>query len=48
MLKQVRPGLFVREGVVEILEGLVPGESLVVTGTAAISDGSMLIVKELP
>jgi multidrug efflux system membrane fusion protein len=46
--KTVKPGLFVREGVVEILEGLVPGESLVVTGTTAISDGSMLIVKELP
>jgi len=37
--RSVRPGLFVREGVVEILEGLAPGETLVVTGTAAIGDG---------
>ncbi|MBI3858307.1 MAG: efflux RND transporter periplasmic adaptor subunit [Planctomycetes bacterium] len=46
--RAVRPGLFVREGVVEILEGLTAGEVLVVTGTAAISDGTELIVKEAP
>lgn len=46
--RQVRPGLFVREGVVEILEGLVPGESLVVTGTAALSDGFEVHVKPDP
>jgi multidrug efflux system membrane fusion protein len=46
--RSVRPGLFVREGVVEVLEGLVVGETLVVTGTAAIFDGASLIVKELP
>ena len=46
--RSVRPGLFVREGVVEVLEGLTAGETLVVTGTAAIFDGASLIVKELP
>lgn len=46
--KQVRPGLFVREGVVEILEGLAPGESLVVTGTSALSDGAEVLVKPAP
>ena len=46
--RTVRPGLFVREGAVEILEGLSPGDMLVVTGTAAISDGSDLLVKEAP
>jgi multidrug efflux system membrane fusion protein len=44
----VRPGLFVREGVVEILDGLSPGDTLVVTGTTAISDGTELIVREAP
>jgi len=43
--RKVRPGLFVREGVVEILEGLTPGEALVVTGTTAISEGSEVLVK---
>lgn len=47
-VKQVRPGLFVREGAVEILEGLAPGESLVVTGTAALSDGVEVLVKQAP
>jgi multidrug efflux system membrane fusion protein len=46
--RTVRPGLFVREGVVEILEGLSPGETLVVTGTAAIANGTELIVREAP
>jgi multidrug efflux system membrane fusion protein len=46
--RQVRPGLFVREGVVEILEGLTAGESLVVTGTTAISEGSEVLVKQDP
>lgn len=46
--RAVRPGLFVREGVVEILDGLSPGDTLVVTGTAAISDGTELIVREAP
>jgi multidrug efflux system membrane fusion protein len=47
-LRRVRPGLFVREGVVEILEGLSPGETLVVTGTAALADGTEVIVKGAP
>jgi multidrug efflux system membrane fusion protein len=47
-MRRVRPGLFVREGVVEILEGLSPGESLVVTGATAIADGTELIVKPPP
>src|SRR6185295_14490013 len=46
--RSVRPGLFVREGVVEILDGLSAGDTLVVTGTAAISDGTELIVREAP
>ncbi len=46
--RAVRPGLFVREGVMEILEGLTPGDLLVVTGTAAISEGADLLVKEAP
>lgn len=44
----VRPGLFVREGAVEILEGLSPGESLVVTGTSAIADGSEVLARPDP
>ena len=44
----VRPGLFVREGVVEILEGLTSGESLVVTGASAIADGSEVLVRQDP
>lgn len=48
VLRQVRPGLFVREGVVEILEGLSPGELLVVTGTAALTDGAEVLVKPAP
>ncbi len=46
VLKPVRPGLFVREGVVEILEGLKPGESLVVIGTAALTDGVEVFMKQ--
>ncbi len=37
--RSVRTGLFVREGVLEILEGLVPGDALVVTGAAALREG---------
>lgn len=48
VLRTVRPGLFVREGVVEILEGLSPGETLVVTGTAALADGTEVLVKPAP
>jgi RND family efflux transporter MFP subunit len=48
VIRQVRPGLFVREGVVEILEGLTPGEMLVVTGTAALLDGVEVVVKPVP
>jgi multidrug efflux system membrane fusion protein len=44
-MRRVRPGLFVREGVVEILEGLSPGETLVVTGAAAIADGTEVVVR---
>jgi multidrug efflux system membrane fusion protein len=46
--RAVRPGLFVREGVVEILDGLSPGETLVVTGAAAITDGTEVVVREAP
>lgn len=46
VLRPVRPGLFVREGVLEILEGLRPGDQLVVTGTAALSDGVEVFMKE--
>jgi multidrug efflux system membrane fusion protein len=46
--RQVRPGLFVREGAVEILEGLVPGESLVVTGASALADGSEVLPRRDP
>jgi multidrug efflux system membrane fusion protein len=48
VLRQVRPGLFVREGVVEILEGLTPGEMLVVTGTASLSDGAEVLARPVP
>jgi multidrug efflux system membrane fusion protein len=44
----VRPGLFVREGAVEILEGLAPGETLVVTGTSALSEGSEVLARPDP
>jgi multidrug efflux system membrane fusion protein len=44
--RQVRPGLFVREGVVEILSGLNPGEILIVTGTGAVEDGRDVTVRE--
>jgi multidrug efflux system membrane fusion protein len=47
-MRRVRPGLFVREGVVEILEGLTPGESLVVTGATAIADGTEVVVRPAP
>jgi multidrug efflux system membrane fusion protein len=42
--RRVVPGLFVREGVVEIVSGLAPGEPLVVTGAAALRDGAELQV----
>ena len=48
VLKQVRPGLFVREGAVEILEGLIPGDSLITTGSTAVSDGVEVLVKPQP
>jgi len=44
-MRRVRPGLFVREGVMEVLEGLAPGDSLIVTGATAIADGTEVIVK---
>jgi len=44
-MRKVLPGLFVREGAVEILEGLAPGDLLVVTGAGALREGVDLIVK---
>ncbi len=44
--RSVRAGLFVREGVVEILEGLVPGDRLVVSGAAALRDGVDVVEKK--
>jgi len=43
--RSVRAGLFVREGAVEIVDGLVPGDVLVVTGAAALRDGVDVSVK---
>jgi multidrug efflux system membrane fusion protein len=43
-VRMVTPGLFVREGAVEILSGLNEGDSLVVTGAAALKDGSEVMV----
>jgi membrane fusion protein, multidrug efflux system len=43
--RSVRAGLFVREGAVEILEGLAPGDQLVVTGAAALRDGVDVSIK---
>ena len=37
--RSIRAGLFVREGALEILEGLSAGDTLVVSGTAALRDG---------
>ena len=45
-MRKVLPGLFVREGAVEILEGLVPGDLLVVTGAGSLREGVDLILKE--
>jgi len=44
-MRKVLPGLYVREGVVEILEGLAPGDLLVVTGAGSLREGVDLIVK---
>jgi multidrug efflux system membrane fusion protein len=44
--RSVRVGLFVREGIVEILDGLVPGDVLVVTGAAALRDGVDVAIKK--
>ena len=46
--KLVRPGLYVREGVVEILEGLVAGDALVVAGAAALRDGVDVFERKKP
>jgi len=46
--RRVLPGLFVREGVVEVLEGLSPGDSLVVTGAGALREGTEVGVKAPP
>lgn len=43
--RSVRVGLFVREGAVEILDGLKPGELLVVSGAAALRDGADVAIK---
>lgn len=42
----VRAGLFVREGAVEILDGLAPGDELVVTGAAALRDGVDVVIRK--
>lgn len=42
----VKPGLFVREGVVEILSGLNAGETLIITGAAAVEDGRDVVVRD--
>jgi membrane fusion protein, multidrug efflux system len=44
--RSVRAGLFVREGAVEILEGLSPGDQLVVTGAAALREGVDVAVRK--
>ena len=44
--RSVRAGLFVREGALEILEGLLPGDVLVVSGTAALRDGVDVLVRK--
>jgi membrane fusion protein, multidrug efflux system len=44
--RSVKAGLFVREGAIEILDGLVPGDLLVVTGAAALRDGVDVAVKK--
>ena len=46
--RRVLPGLFVREGVVEVLEGLVPGDVLVVTGAGALREGTEVGIKAPP
>ena len=42
--RQVLTGLFVREGAVEILEGLREGEALVVIGAAALREGAEVAI----
>jgi len=44
--RSVKAGLFVREGAVEILDGLVPGDQLVVAGAAALRDGVDVAIKK--
>ena len=44
--RSVKAGLFVREGAVEILEGLVPGDLLVVAGAAALRDGVEVAIRK--
>lgn len=44
--RSVRAGLFVREGAVEILEGLVPGDLFVVTGASALREGVDVAVRK--
>jgi multidrug efflux system membrane fusion protein len=44
--RSVRAGLFVREGWVEILEGLAPGDQLVVAGAAALRDGVDVAIRK--
>lgn len=43
--RRVRPGLYVREGVVEILEGLSAGDTLVLSGAGALQEGFEVTVK---
>jgi len=44
--RSVRAGLFVREGSVEILDGLVPGDLLVTAGAAALRDGVDVAIRK--
>ena len=43
--RKVRPGLYVREGAVEILEGLSAGDNLIVSGAGALQDGFEVVIK---
>lgn len=43
--RSVRAGLFVREGAVEILDGLAPGDTLVISGAAALRDGVEVAIR---
>ena len=44
--RSVRAGLFVREGSLEILDGLVPGDLLVTAGAAALRDGVDVAIRK--